>query len=409
MKMRSLLFLLLFGSHWLHANALQDAINNAPAGATIKLSKGVYRGNITINKPLTLLGKTSGVVIEGEKHDSVITITASHVRLENLTITNSGDQIITLDAAIVMKQVSHCTITHCTIQNSLYGIDMNMVNDSNISYNSITSNGKEKSMRGDALKIWYSNRNSIIHNSITASRDITLVFSNDTLFSDNNITRGRHGLAMERSKHTVIQRNLFRYNSTGIMAMASRDTNITHNQILSCQGAAGIGMVIQGGGKLHFAHNQISYNAKAFYIDTKDHEEGMRRWFTHNRVTYNKEAFHFHLTIKNNTITHNSIIGNLDDIIKDIEETKTRKNKIEKNYWDRYQGFDRDADNIGDTPHQVYQYADQLWHYNHKIKFFYASPIMSLLNFLSNLAPFIEPHLLLEDTSPLVEQRINLR
>jgi nitrous oxidase accessory protein len=398
----SCFFFLILSPLFLWANSLQEAIDNAPVGATIKLSKGIYRGNITISKPLTLLGNTSGVVIEGEKRGSVITITASHVRLENLTITNSGDQIITLDAAIVMKQVSHCTITQCRIKNSLYGIDMNMVNDSNITHNTITSNGKEKSMRGDALKIWYSNRNSITHNSITASRDITLVFSNDTLFLENNITYGRHGLAMERSKHTLIQRNLFRYNSTGIMTMASEDTNITHNQILSCQGAAGIGMVIQGGGRLRFEHNQISYNAKAFYIDTKDYEKGMRRIFRHNSITHNKEAFHFHLTIKNNTIIHNTITGNLDDVVKDIEGAKTKENRIEKNYWDRYQGFDRDGDNIGDTPHRIYQYADQLWHYNHKIKFFYASPIMSLLNFLSNLAPFIEPHLLLEDRKPIV-------
>ena len=252
-------------------NPLQNAINHAHAGDTIKLSAGLYLGNILINKPLTLLGKESGVIIQGEQQGSVITITASHVRLENLTITDSGDQIIALDAAVAMKQVSHCTITKCSIQNSLYGIDMKMVNDSNITHNRITSNGKEKPMRGDALKIWYSNRNIISHNSITASRDITLVFSNDTLFSDNNVTYGRHGLAMERSKHTAIRHNLFRYNSTGIMVMASKDTNITHNQILSCQGATGIGLIIQGGGRLRFEHNHISYNAKAFYIDTKIH------------------------------------------------------------------------------------------------------------------------------------------
>ncbi len=398
-----LLFLLLFGGVSLTANALQDAIDHAPAGSTIRLSAGLYRGNLTINKPLTLIGKERGVIIEGERRGSVITITSSHVRLENLTITNSGDQIITLDAAIAMKQVSHCVITHCDIKNSLYGIDMKIVHDSNITYNTITSNGLEKSMRGDALKIWYSNRNIISHNTITASRDITLVFSNDTRFSDNNITHGRHGLAMERSKRTIIQNNLFRYNSTGIMTMASQDTNITHNQILSCQGAAGIGMIIQGGGKLRFEHNQISYNAKAFYIDTKDYEEGMRRWFEHNTISHNKEALHFHLTIKNNTIRDNLIIGNLDDVIKDIEGARTIDNIIEKNYWDHYAGFDKDGDNIGDTPHQIYQYADQLWHYNHKIKFFYASPVMSLLNFLSNLAPFIEPNLLLEDKKPIVE------
>jgi nitrous oxidase accessory protein len=384
------------------ANPLQRAIDDAPIGATIKLSAGIYRGNLTINKPLTLIGTDAHVVIQGERKGSVITITSSHVRLENLTITQSGNQIITLDAAIAMKQVSHCTITRCKLQDTLYGIDMKIVHDSNITHNTITSNGLEKSMRGDALKIWYSNRNRITHNQINASRDVTLVFSNDTLFANNTITDGRHGFAMERSKHTRIQNNTFGYNSTGIMTMASEDTNITHNQILSCTRAAGIGIIIQGGGKLHFEHNHISYNAKAFYIDTKDHEKGMRRIFRHNSITYNKEAFHFHLTIKNNTIMHNTITGNLDDVVKDIEGARTIDNLIEENYWDRYAGFDKNRDNIGDTPHRIYQYADQLWHYNHQVKFFYGSPIMSLLNFLSNLAPFIEPHLLLEDRKPIV-------
>ncbi|RUM70091.1 MAG: nitrous oxide reductase family maturation protein NosD, partial [Sulfurovum sp.] len=74
----------------------------------------------------------------------------------------------------------------------------------------------------------------------------------------------------------------------------------------------------------------------------------------------------------------------------------------EYNYWDRYEGFDSNNDNIGDTPHRVYQYADKLWEYNHKVKFFYASPLMSLLNFISQLAPFIEPNLLIEDGKPLM-------
>ncbi len=92
----------------------------------------------------------------------------------------------------------------------------------------------------------------------------------------------------------------------------------------------------------------------------------------------------------------------MDDVIKDKRASYTANNIIEYNYWDRYAGFDTNDDNIGDTTHKNFQYADQLWHYNHKVKFFYGSPIMSLINFLSKVAPFIEPIMLLEDTKPLV-------
>ena len=95
-------------------------------------------------------------------------------------------------------------------------------------------------------------------------------------------------------------------------------------------------------------------------------------------------------------------MGNIEDIVNDSRGSKTDENEIAGNYWDNYAGFDRNGDNIGDTPHQVYQYADQLWVYNPDVKFFYGSPVMSLLNFLAKLAPFTKPLFLLEDDKPKV-------
>ena len=86
-----------------------------------------------------------------------------------------------------------------------------------------------------------------------------------------------------------------------------------------------------------------------------------------------------------------------------VKGNRTSQNIVEENYWDRYSGFDRNNDNIGDNSYKIFQYADQLWHYNHKVKFFYAAPVMSMLNFILNLAPFIEPVLLLEDKKPIVK------
>ena len=122
----------------------------------------------------------------------------------------------------------------------------------------------------------------------------------------------------------------------------------------------------------------------------------------HNTISYNVEAFHFHADIKNNVITHNIIKGNIEDVIQDLKEKYSRTNTVEYNYWDRYEGFDRNGDNIGDTPYRIFLYADQLWKYDNKIKFFYDTPIMSVINFLSRIAPFIAPHMLLEDSRPIM-------
>lgn len=146
----------------------------------------------------------------------------------------------------------------------------------------------------------------------------------------------------------------------------------------------------------------LYYNAKGLYIDSQSKEQGMQRYIINNEISHNMEAIHFHQAIKNNTIIKNKIFGNIEDIVKDVAGKFSVENIVEYNSWDR------DGDNIGDTTHNVYQYADQLWHYNHKVKFFYASPVMSLMNFLSNIVPFIEPNMLLEDKKPIVNKTINL-
>ncbi|SFV50945.1 Nitrous oxide reductase maturation protein NosD [hydrothermal vent metagenome] len=387
----------------IYANPLQDAIDKAPPYSTIKLSNGLYIGDIVIDKPLSIVGVDSAVIISGQSKGSVVTIRSSGVKLHNLTIRDSGKRMENIDSAIAMKRVERCSITHCRLKDVLYGIDADMIRESNITDNYITSYHQDISMRGDALKIWYSHHNNIERNHIELSRDVTLTYSNDNTIRDNYFSNSRFGIHISYSSGNVVDGNRFEFNSVGVLLMGAKDTNLTSNHILSSKGAAGIGVTILGASNLKVEDNLISYNAKGIYIDSKAHEEGMQRYITANMISHNKEAIHFHQAIKNNTITHNNIYGNIDDIIKDTKGGITNLNTIEYNYWDRYEGFDRDGDGIGDSTHRVYQYVDQLWHYNHKLKFFYATPILSLINFLTKLAPFIEPTLLLEDEKPLME------
>ena len=68
--------------------------------------------------------------------------------------------------------------------------------------------------------------------------------------------------------------------------------------------------------------------------------------------------------------------------------------------WDDYQGFDRNRDGVGDTPHEIYAYADRIWMATPEAKFFRSSPVLELLDFLERLAPFSHPTLVLRDSAP---------
>ena len=87
-----------------YANVLQEAIDRAPAGSTIKLPAGVYKGKITINKPLSIIGQEEGVIIDGEGEGTVIRTKGSFITLKNLQIISSGERTDKLEATVSMVE-----------------------------------------------------------------------------------------------------------------------------------------------------------------------------------------------------------------------------------------------------------------------------------------------------------------
>jgi len=387
---------------FLYGNVLQDAIDKAPEGSILKLPAGVYKGSIIIDKPLTILGKEEGVIIDGEGKGTVITVKSSYVTLKNLRITNSGNLNHTLDAAISVVDAEQCEISHCVIDDCLFGIDMQMVKNSIVSHNTISSKELDLGLRGDGLRLWYCNDNLIKKNRLIKSRDMVVWYSHGNEIVGNYGEHCRYSLHFMYAGKNVVKDNEYQFNSVGIFFMYSKDTVATGNVIKSSLGATGMGIGLKDVSNFTLKNNTVLYNAQGLYIDRSPFEPGTNNWIIGNNILYNSEAIHFHSLSENNIIKDNIIKGNIEDIVNDSKGVKTHENEIVGNYWDNYEGFDKNNDNIGDTPHKVYQYADQLWVFNPDVKFFYGSPVISLLNFLAKLAPFSKPLFLLEDQEPKV-------
>jgi len=387
----------------LTANVLQDAIDKAPAGSILNLPAGVYKGSIVITKPLTIIGKEKGVVIDAGGSGTVISIKSSYVTLKNLKIIGSGDRHENLDSAIKMSKGKQCEISNCVIDDCLFGIDMQQINNSIVSNNTITSKDVDLGLRGDGLRLWYSNDNIIKKNRLIKSRDMVVWYSHGNLIEENYGEHCRYSLHFMYAGKNIVRNNEYRFNSVGIFFMYSQDTIATGNIVQSSMGATGMGIGLKDVSNFTLKNNTVLYCAQGMYIDRSPFEPDTNNWIIGNNILYNAEALHFHSLSENNIIKDNTIMGNIEDIVNDSRGSKTNENEIVGNYWDNYEGFDRNGDNIGDTPHRIYQYADQLWVYNPDVKFFYASPVISLLNFLAKLAPFSKPVFLLEDQQPKVK------
>ena len=390
----------------LSRSPIQDYIDNAKEGSIIKLKAGTYKGNIIITKPISLIGVEEGVVLDGLGVGSVITVKSSYVTLKNLTIQNSGERADVLDAAININgdtttgALKQCEVSGCRIVDSLLGINMEIVNNSWIENNFITSKNYDLGLRGDGVRLWYSNDNIVRKNHLFRSRDMVVWYSHGNTIEENLGEYGRYSLHFMYAGKNYVRNNTYQHNSVGIFFMYSNDTIATGNLVKSAVGATGIGIGLKDATNFVIEDNTIVYNSQGMYIDRSPFEPDTNNWIRNNKIMYNAEAMHFHSLCENSIITGNTIMGNIEDVVNDSRSEKDFNNEFRMNFWDNYEGFDRNRDGYGDNTYRVYQYADKLWTYNPSVKFFYGSPVLTLLNFLSKLAPFSEPIFLLEDKQP---------
>ena len=392
---------------FLNASILQEAIDNAKSGSKLELPKGLYKGNIVITKPLIIDGKNNQAIIEGDGKGTVITVKSDFVTLKNLTIKGSGSKHENVDAGIKLYKVKNCKILNNRLKDVLFGIDMQEAHHNTISGNFITSKPFEVGLRGDAIRLWYSNYNILSKNHISKSRDFVVWYSHENLIENNYGEFCRYSLHFMYTGKNIVKNNTYVKNLVGIFFMYSKDTIATGNVIKNSLGTTGLGIGLKDCSNYTIKNNKILYSARGLYIDRSPFEPDTHNYIENNFILYNSEGVHFHSLSLNNIFKNNIFKGNIDDVVNDSYNTKVTKNRWEGNYWDSYEGFDKNKDGIGDTPHNLYYYADKMWLLNPNVKFFYGSPVVSIINFFTKLAPISEPVKLLTDKYPkMVEGKI---
>ena len=384
------------------SQSLQSYIDKVKEGSKLELPKGVFKGNIIINKPLMIVGQKGKTVIRGDGNGTVVKIRSSNVVLKNLIIEHSGKEHERIDAGISIKNADFCTIENCKIRDCLFGIDLQNVHDSKIIGNYITSKPFPLGIRGDGVRLWYSNDNILRGNHLYKSRDFVIWYSHGNLIEKNIGEYGRYSLHFMYAGKNIVKNNIYKHNSVGIFFMYSKDTIAKGNMIMSSIGTTGIGIGLKDASNFTIKNNTVLYCAKGFYLDRSPFDPTSKNYITGNKILYNSIGMHFHSLSTNNEIKKNIFKGNMENVYDDSGVIHSVMNHWENNYWDDYEGLDKNRDGIGDTPYTLYYYADKMWLLNPNVRFFYGSPVISILNFLYKLAPFSEPVKLLTDPKPLM-------
>lgn len=375
----------------------QTLVDQAPPGSVLKPPPGVYAGPVLLDKPIVIEGGGQ-VTIDGGGKGTVFVLETKGATLRGLNLKGSGDSHDSDDACLNVRG-DHNLIEGNDISDCLFGIDLKQSNDNTLIANRIRSKDRELGVRGDGLRLWYSNGNLIERNEVVDSRDMVAWYSNHNVYRGNIGRRSRYSIHFMFAKDNLVEGNSFYDNAVGVYLMYTERITVRNNVISHATGAAGMALGFKESSDSDVADNEIVYCAVGIGSDLSPFEPGSTIRFKGNRFAFNGIAVRFTSELGGNVLTDNSFEGNLTDVVQ-MGRGKAGLNEWRNNYFADYQGFDRDGDGIGDTPHEQYSYADQIWIEQPAAQFFKTAPVLELLDFLERLAPFSLPEMQLKDPSP---------
>ena len=376
----------------------QELVDAAPAGSVLKPPPGRYAGPVVVTKPLTIDGGGQ-VTIDAGDRGTVFTLQVNGATLRGLHLTGSGDSHDTDDSCLDVRGDRN-TIEQLTVDNCLFGIDLKQSNGNIVRGNSVRSKPLDLGMRGDGIRLWYSKRNLIEGNQVVDSRDVVAWYSHDNTFRDNIGRGSRYSIHFMFANGNVVEGNRFYNNSVGVYLMYTEGGAVRGNVFSHAIGAAGMAIGFKESSGTLVEGNTIIYCAVGIGSDMSPFQPGSKIIIRGNRIAYNGIGILFNSELGGNEMLGNDFEGNITHVAYGAGRAAVARNVWNGNYWDDYQGFDRNRDGVGDTPYEILAFADSIWMEMPAARFFKSSPAMELLDFLERLAPFSTPDRLVTDDAP---------
>jgi len=252
---------------------IQDAIDNADEGDTIRVYRGTYYESVVVNKKVDLIGNGSAnTTIYGNKYDDGVKITADWVNLSGFRVTKSrwGSP----SEACIKVESNHNTIFENNCSNNEHGIYIRRSYHNTLFDNTCMNNDY-------GIYLYSSWNNTFINNSCLSNNEI--------------------GMKFRYSFQNVLIYNSYSNNDYGIYLYSSWNNTFINN---SCLSNNEIGM------KFRYSTLNVLINNSVLNSDYGINlHSSWNNTFQYNSITGNRIGIHLNNS-KNNTIHYCEIFGN---------------------------------------------------------------------------------------------------
>ena len=372
------------------ASSVQGAINMAHAGDTIIVMSGNYaEGNITVNKPLVIIGKNFPV-LDGRHTDEIVSVKANNVVIEGFKIAHSGVSSLNDIAGIKIYEAKNVTIRNNILDDTFFGIYLQKAANCLIENNKLTAYGATDQQSGNGIHCWQSDSLRIIGNSITGHRDgIYFEFvTNSMIWRNIAQSNSRYGLHFMFSHNDDYIANIFKNNSAGVSVMFTHGVKMFNNVFEDNWGDGSYGVFLKEISDSYISGNKFLRNTTGIFM-----EGATRVVVTKNEFSKNGWALKVDASCMDDTITRNNFLGNSFDI--GTNGTLVLSN-FNNNYWDKYEGYDLNRDGIGDVPYHPVSMFSMIVAQNPAAMVLFRSVMASLFDKIEKIIPGLTPENLID-------------
>jgi nitrous oxidase accessory protein len=368
---------------------------------TVVVEAGVYAGEtVTVDRPLTLLGRP-GAVLDGDGKRGLLVIEADSVTVMGLTLRNTGSTFVDDRAALRVEGARFCRIEGNTMEGTFFGIYLANTGDCVVAGNTLTTRADRETTAGNGIHLWYSTRVTLRDNHIRGHRDgIYFEFVEDSRV-EGNVSEGnlRYGLHFMFSDGCDYVGNTFRRNGAGVAVMYTKNVLMEDNDFDENRGGASFGLLLKDITDSRILGNRFRRNSVGV------HAEGANRLEVRgNDFVANGWALQVLANSDDSEFSANNFVANSFDV-----STNSRRSysTFEGNYWDRYKGYDRDHDGVGDVPFRPVRLFSLVVEQNEPALVLQRSLLVDILDLAEQVLPMLTPENLVDrrpSLSPLASR-----
>ena len=371
-------------------SSIQQAINKSQNGDTVLVSPGIYKEkNIVVNKSIALIG-IQYPVLDGEHTYEIISVKANNVTVKGFKLIHSGTSSFTDIAGIKIYSGTAVTIADNILEDTFFGIYLQSAVNCNIENNKLTAYATTDQQSGNGIHCWKSDSLRIIGNTIKGHRDgIYFEFvTNSVIWRNISRANSRYGLHFMFSHNNAYIANIFQNNNAGVSVMFSHGVKMFNNVFEDNWGDGCYGIFLKEITDSYISGNKFLRNTTGIFM-----EGATRVMVEKNEFIKNGWALKIQASSLDNTITYNNFLGNTFDI---ATNGSLVLNTFNHNYWDKYEGYDLNKDNVGDVPYHPVSMFSMIVAENPTAMILFRSVMATLFDKIEKILPSLTPENLVD-------------